>query len=49
MTTARREALSRMILGAALISTTSIFVRWAHVEPTTSATPSGSPARSPVR
>jgi drug/metabolite transporter (DMT)-like permease len=26
-----------MILGAALISTTSIFVRWAHVEPTTSA------------
>jgi drug/metabolite transporter (DMT)-like permease len=37
MTTARRDALSRMILGAALISTTSIFVRWAHVEPTTSA------------
>ena len=37
MTTDRRDALSRMILGAALISTTSIFVRWAHVEPTTSA------------
>jgi drug/metabolite transporter (DMT)-like permease len=37
MTTARRDALSRMFLGAALISTTSIFVRWAHVEPTTSA------------
>jgi drug/metabolite transporter (DMT)-like permease len=37
VTTDRRDALSRMILGAALISTTSIFVRWAHVEPTTSA------------
>jgi len=37
MTAARRDALSRMILGAVLISTTSIFVRWAHVEPTTSA------------
>ena len=37
MTNPRREALSRMILGAALISTTSIFVRWAHVEPTASA------------
>ena len=37
MTTPRREAISRMIVGAALISTTSIFVRWAHVEPTTSA------------
>ena len=32
-----RDALARMILGAALISTTSIFVRWAHVEPTASA------------
>jgi drug/metabolite transporter (DMT)-like permease len=37
VTTDRRDALSRMVLGAALISTTSIFVRWAHVEPTTSA------------
>jgi len=37
VTLARRDAMSRMILGAALISTTSIFVRWAHVEPTTSA------------
>jgi drug/metabolite transporter (DMT)-like permease len=37
VTTLRRIALSRMMLGAALISTTSIFVRWAHVEPTTSA------------
>jgi drug/metabolite transporter (DMT)-like permease len=37
VTTLRRDAMSRMILGAALISTTSIFVRWAHVEPTTSA------------
>ncbi len=37
MTDLRRDALSRMILGAALISTTSIFVRWANVEPTTSA------------
>src|SRR5215468_1866584 len=33
----RRDAVGRLILGAALISTTSIFVRWAHVEPTTSA------------
>ncbi|HXR63901.1 MAG TPA: DMT family transporter [Rudaea sp.] len=37
MTLPRRDAMSRMVLGAALISTTSIFVRWAHVEPTTSA------------
>ena len=37
MTTSRRDALWRLIFGAALISTTSIFVRWAHVEPTTSA------------
>ena len=37
MTDAVRGALPRMIIGAALISTTSIFVRWAHVEPTTSA------------
>jgi drug/metabolite transporter (DMT)-like permease len=35
--TTPRSALPRMILGAAVISTTSIFVRWAHVEPTTSA------------
>lgn len=32
-----RAALWRMIAGAALISTTSIFVRWAHVAPTESA------------
>jgi drug/metabolite transporter (DMT)-like permease len=32
-----RGALVRMTIGAALISTTSIFVRWAHVAPTTSA------------
>ena len=32
-----RGALLRMIAGAALISTTSIFVRWAHVAPTVSA------------
>jgi drug/metabolite transporter (DMT)-like permease len=32
-----RGAFVRMAVGAALISTTSIFVRWAHVEPTTSA------------
>jgi drug/metabolite transporter (DMT)-like permease len=32
-----RSALWRMIAGAALISTTSIFVRWAHVGPTESA------------
>jgi drug/metabolite transporter (DMT)-like permease len=32
-----RGAFVRMTVGAALISTTSIFVRWAHVEPTTSA------------
>lgn len=32
-----RGAFVRMTIGAALISTTSIFVRWAHVEPTTSA------------
>ena len=32
-----RAALWRMITGAALISTTSIFVRWAHVGPTESA------------
>jgi drug/metabolite transporter (DMT)-like permease len=37
VTTLRRDAMSRLILGAALISTTSIFVRWAHVGPTTSA------------
>jgi drug/metabolite transporter (DMT)-like permease len=37
VTDPRRDALARMVLGAALISTTSIFVRWAHVEPTTSA------------
>jgi drug/metabolite transporter (DMT)-like permease len=37
VTTPARVAFGRMILGAALISTTSIFVRWAHVEPTTSA------------
>lgn len=34
---APRRALIQMIAGAALISTTSIFVRWAHVAPTTSA------------
>jgi drug/metabolite transporter (DMT)-like permease len=32
-----RGALLRMTAGAALISTTSIFVRWAHVAPTVSA------------
>ncbi|HEX3124530.1 MAG TPA: DMT family transporter [Rhodanobacteraceae bacterium] len=32
-----RGAFVRMTIGAALISTTSIFVRWAHVAPTTSA------------
>jgi len=32
-----RGALLRMAAGAALISTTSIFVRWAHVSPTLSA------------
>ncbi len=32
-----RSALWRMTAGAALISTTSIFVRWAHVGPTESA------------
>lgn len=32
-----RGALLRMVAGAALISTTSIFVRWAHVAPTVSA------------
>ena len=32
-----RGAFARMTIGAALISTTSIFVRWAHVAPTTSA------------
>ena len=32
-----RGAFVRMTIGAALISTTSIFVRWAHVEPTASA------------
>lgn len=37
MTALPRGALWRMIVGAAVISTTSIFVRWAHVEPTTSA------------
>lgn len=37
MTTLPPGALWRMVLGAAVISTTSIFVRWAHVEPTTSA------------
>jgi drug/metabolite transporter (DMT)-like permease len=34
---APRGALLRMTAGAALISTTSIFVRWAHVAPTLSA------------
>jgi drug/metabolite transporter (DMT)-like permease len=34
---APRGALIKMTAGAALISTTSIFVRWAHVEPTVSA------------
>lgn len=33
----RRGALLRMVAGAALISTTSIFVRYAHVAPTVSA------------
>ena len=37
MTTLPQGALWRMIVGAAVISTTSIFVRWAHVEPTASA------------
>ena len=32
-----RGAFVRMTIGAALISTTSIFVRWAHIEPTASA------------
>jgi drug/metabolite transporter (DMT)-like permease len=32
-----RGALLRMVVGATLISTTSIFVRWAHVAPTVSA------------
>ncbi len=32
-----RSAVLRMACGAALISTTSIFVRWAHVAPTVSA------------
>jgi drug/metabolite transporter (DMT)-like permease len=32
-----RGAFARMTIGAAMISTTSIFVRWAHVAPTTSA------------
>ena len=35
--TVPRAALWRMFAGAALISTTSIFVRWAHVGPTESA------------
>ena len=34
---APRNAVLGMALGAALISTTSIFVRWAHVAPTVSA------------
>lgn len=34
---APRGALWQMTAGAALISTTSIFVRWAHVAPTVSA------------
>jgi len=34
---APRRALAQMGAGAALISTTSIFVRWAHVAPTVSA------------
>ncbi len=33
----RRHAMWRMTAGAALISTTSIFVRWSHVAPTVSA------------
>lgn len=33
----RRRALLRMLTGAALISTTSVFVRYAHVAPTVSA------------
>ena len=37
MSIAPRGAVVRMIAGAAVISTTSIFVRLAHVEPTTSA------------
>jgi drug/metabolite transporter (DMT)-like permease len=37
MIAAPRGALLRMTAGAALISTTSIFVRWAHVAPTLSA------------
>jgi drug/metabolite transporter (DMT)-like permease len=37
VTAPHRDAVARMILGAALISTTSLFVRWADVEPTTSA------------
>jgi len=37
MIQAPRGALLRMSAGAALISTTSIFVRWAHVSPTLSA------------
>src|SRR5579863_5726700 len=36
-TAIRRGALWRMVVGAALISTTSIFVRYAHVAPTVSA------------
>lgn len=34
---APRPALAMMVAGAALISTTSIFVKWAHVAPTVSA------------
>lgn len=34
---APRPALALMVAGAALISTTSIFVKWAHVPPTVSA------------
>jgi drug/metabolite transporter (DMT)-like permease len=37
MTAPPRGAVLRMSAGAALISTTSIFVRWAHVSPTLSA------------
>jgi drug/metabolite transporter (DMT)-like permease len=37
VTTPGRDAVSRMVLGAALISTTSLFVRWADVAPTASA------------
>lgn len=36
-TNAPRSALAMMIAGAAVISTTSIFVKWAHVAPTVSA------------